>query len=413
MFFSFYFSIAYFAVVHAETSQTADDWTEYIYQSFLSCLANLSAGFNLLTNLAHVNTKHSMTIVTALMKRHLTYEYFLGEPLIPAGEHCLLCLLFKVETDMTEELLSMLLNYSFLWLFSLLWLCYSSHYFLGGVLMLLLMVYNKRSKNMALLMLVGAFLLQANPLYILLLYGVYYLRVALGMTYVLATKWFQSSSPTIDMEQHKKIHKKNLLNSPGVESDILAYEPESLEEYLKNSNIPSNNNLSSTTVDVILLGNDFGTLYTAGLLSQAGYKCLVLEPINSQPVRVVAQSSELPTVYLENMAVGDPVRTQQLLDNILCVEGSQEKQRILLTPLGSVAEDFAHTVIKLKHNTRQRSRPDEVLVLRPPGQVCVSVYLSVYLSVCVSVCLSVYLSVCVYLCVCVCLCVCMIMIISM
>jgi hypothetical protein len=124
---------------------------------------------------------------------------------------------------------------------------------------------------------------------------------------------------------------------------------------------------TSTTVDVVLLGNDFGTLYTAALLAQTGLKCIVLEPANCQPNKILPKSPDLPHAYLQNMSIGHPLRTQLLFENVLRITGSTEQKRVVLRPIGSPSDDFAHTIIKLNHATKKNKKED-VVILRP-GEV--------------------------------------------
>jgi hypothetical protein len=239
----------------------------------------------------------------------------------------------------------------------------------GGVIMLLLMVYNKQSKNHAMLLLIAAFLLQANPLYVLMVYGVYFLRSIIIQVVISARG--NGTDTSIELKRH------TLEDSYASEKSILAYKPESLGRYIASLSPPTTQSSGSTAttttttttvVDVILIGNDLSTLYTAGLLSQAGKKCLVLELTNSQPIRVVAKSHELPIAYLENLSVGNPVRSQMLFENVLRLKGSCNQKRVVLTPIGSSSEGFAHTIIHLKHPVKS-SRKEDVVILRS-GQVC-------------------------------------------
>lgn len=242
--------------------------------------------------------------------------------------------------------------------------------------MLLLMLYNKRPKSEAMLLLLAAFLLQANPFYVLIAYAIYYLRHFFKVLFIAMDSCLHASPSGV---KEKLSHfKKTKVNSDAMKNgkDILAYRPESVEQYvasldstMRQSERERDDSIIATTVDVILLGNDFSTLYTAGLLSQAGCKCLVLEPSNSQPIKVVAQSPDLPPVYFENMSVGDPLRTQLLFEKVLHVEGSNEQERVVLKPIGKPVDDFAHTVIRLK-SVAKKMKSDEIVILRPPGQVC-------------------------------------------
>lgn len=248
----------------------------------------------------------------------------------------------------------------------------------GGLIMLLLIVYNKtRSKNLAVLSLIAAFILQVNPLYIVGIYGLYFTTRAL----VRVGGWIISRAKVRrGAEKNNKMSSKRMISGRNdgdavAHADVLSYQPESMQDFITASSSKSTSFPKSMTSDVVLVGSDLSTLYTAGLLSQAGMKCVVLEPLNSQPSRATATSSDLPDAYLENLSVGNPMRTQMLFDQVLRPRGggggcdvngqsqSQSQSRVRLHPIGSAADDYAHTVVKLT-NVVKKSRKEDILIAR-------------------------------------------------
>lgn len=233
--------------------------------------------------------------------------------------------------------------------------------------MLVLMAHNKRPRSLALILLLAAFLLQVNPLYVLGGYGLYLSRKVAKSLVLYYTKQGKRSKDSADV---KILSMPS--STPQTVSELVSYRPEVLQQYLNGtptSSDTTNSNSEPHVVDVILLGGDLGTLYTAGLLSQRGMKCLVLQPRNCQPTSVAA--SGLPTAFLDNMSVGNPLRTQMLFENVLRIRGCTNQKRVVLKPIGTRANDFAHSVIRVK-NVLKKNQKEDIVILRA-GEVLVYV----------------------------------------
>jgi hypothetical protein len=234
------------------------------------------------------------------------------------------------------------------------------------------MIHNKRRKNLAMLLLIAAFLLQANPLYIASIYLLYFLRNTLKCL----CGNYLNDEETCDHKTIQKLNMEASTPSPETQAKVFSYRPESMEAFSSEVLKGSAGSLSTpVTVDVVLIGNDLSTLYTAGILSQAGMKCIIFEPSNTQAVKISPQNSELPEAFLYNLSTGDPMRTQSLFDKVLHIQGAsasatseqEGQQRVVLKPIGSAADGFAHTIINLK-NVTKKNRKDDIVILRP-GEV--------------------------------------------
>mmetsp|Transcript_5301 Transcript_5301/g.5448 ORF Transcript_5301/g.5448 Transcript_5301/m.5448 type:complete len:765 (+) Transcript_5301:48-2342(+) len=105
-------------------------------------------------------------------------------------------------------------------------------------------------------------------------------------------------------------------------------------------------NLSETdthiSYDHVLVGNDLSTLYTAAILSRNGHKCCVLQS-KSVPTLEIHPDGAPCSVSVYNMTVGRADRYQILLD---AVQPLDETSRVVLSPVGTVEEGYAHTVIR-------------------------------------------------------------------
>jgi hypothetical protein len=210
------------------------------------------------------------------------------------------------------------------------------------------MIYNKRKKDMAILGLISAFLLQVNPLYVIIAYSLYYLRLFIA-----------KALSRLSTRKKRSGIKKKLIPAMN-KKDIMSYKPESISAFMAN-----NATSSSVLADVVLIGNDIGTLYTAALLSQAGKRCVVLEPWNCQPYKVSATSDpNLPDAYVENISIGNPERNQVIFEKVLRIDECDELQRLVLRPIGSSVDEYTHSVIRLK-NVTKKNRKDDVVVMRP------------------------------------------------
>lgn len=114
---------------------------------------------------------------------------------------------------------------------------------------------NKRVDNES-LALIGAFLLNINPIYVvtsMILYWFFYHR---------------SKYP----KKYRQIHRKNLVNVALTNArDIDAID---ISKEIRSS------------YDHVLIGNDLGTLYAAALLSRVGHQCIVLQPRGGLPLTV-------------------------------------------------------------------------------------------------------------------------------
>ena len=213
------------------------------------------------------------------------------------------------------------------------------------------MIAHKRmTNNIALLILIAAFLLQANYIYVVFAYIVQGLRISLR----------KFGEMLFLNRKRAPLKRRKIIDDADQQRNIYSYRPETVSSYIAGLEKPSSD--EKTNVDTILIGNDISTLYTAGILSQAGLKCVVLEPANIQPVTVEAKSPGLPAAYLESMSVGNPRRTQMLFENVLRIDGcSDSVGRIILRPLGNPAENFAHTIIKINNEVDR----DEYIAVRP------------------------------------------------
>lgn len=120
------------------------------------------------------------------------------------------------------------------------------------LVIVLSILYSRVSKDA--FALIAAFLLNINPIYVVLSMLIYWFMFSKGL-------------------KPKKYRKRALhSNVPQFPIDFAMDSP------FKNTVV---NDSSAITYDHILLGNDISTLYTAALLARTGHKCLVIEPIGA------------------------------------------------------------------------------------------------------------------------------------
>lgn len=118
---------------------------------------------------------------------------------------------------------------------------------------ILLFMVSRRLDNV-LVMLIGAFLFNLNPVYVSVV--------------ALLTLLFQRNRSPKGSVTPSKVPK-------GAEK----YKPQAAKEV-------DLNKLAERSYDHILLGSDVATLYSAALLSKCGHRCLLLQPNNSSKIEV-------------------------------------------------------------------------------------------------------------------------------
>lgn len=180
---------------------------------------------------------------------------------------------------------------------------------------ILLYMLHKRVNNHA-LSLIGAFMFNVNPLYVVLS--------------SLAWWWMTANRKP---KQFKKVPKKyRLVNKSNTKNEPI------------DSTLLDEKDLS---FDHILIGNNISTIYAAAVLSKVGHRCLVLEPLGSPSTEFYPADSPCP-VPIHNLTVGKVDRYKNLLEMVQVTKDPTKK--INFAPLGKADNGFAHTVCRIVRN---------------------------------------------------------------
>ena len=137
-------------------------------------------------------------------------------------------------------------------------------------IIIILFMLNKRVSS-SVLVLIGAFLFNINPLYVIITSILYH--------------WYFSSG--YKPKQYKKSRQNKISLNLCKPIDI-------------NTIINDKNVINDNKYDHILIGNNISTLYCAALLSRVGHRCLVLQP-NDTAKPYVSHSNILFIQFLEHL----------------------------------------------------------------------------------------------------------------
>eukprot|EP01038_Epipyxis_sp_PR26KG_P005102 gene5102-7111_t len=184
---------------------------------------------------------------------------------------------------------------------------------------ILFMLY-KRVNNLALII-IGCFLFNVNPFYVVLALLIYYLSKS-------------SKKP------------KNYIKYPKFKvssNEVKIYQPIGLTSSLLSS--------ISKSYDHILIGSDLGTLFTAAFLARNGHQCCVLQPSDTPPIEIFPVGAPC-SVPLKNVSVGKIERYQSLLD---MVQPLSADQRVTFSPIGTEEDGYTSLVTRTVSNTKSIS----------------------------------------------------------
>ena len=168
---------------------------------------------------------------------------------------------------------------------------------------ILLYMLHKRVSN-DILILLGAFIFNINPLYVLI--------------------FFLCWKASIVLPKPKSYRKPNSFKRrKGAKLNSL-------------SEIPA-----EKTFDFLLLGNSISTFYTAALLAKTGQKVCIILPSRATPIVVHPEGAPCP-ILVENLSVGKVDRYQTLLD---AAQEMEPSSRATFAPIGSATDGYTHSVI--------------------------------------------------------------------
>ena len=111
------------------------------------------------------------------------------------------------------------------------------------------------------------------------------------------------------------------------------------------SDSTSVDNSSEMGTDHILIGTDISTLYAAAMLCKNGHKVIVLQPENGEKLSCKPNGAPC-AVPLQNAIIPTPERYQALLDVLQCSNSTDKGVRFV--PVGSEATGYTHSIIKYK-----------------------------------------------------------------
>jgi hypothetical protein len=199
---------------------------------------------------------------------------------------------------------------------------------LATSVIILFMMYKRVSNSI--LLLAAAFCFNINPLYVVLGALVYWL-------------YFTNNKPK-DFVKGRHLSEKDPALAVQGALPFSKYDSDRIQ----------------SDYDHVLVGSDFGTLYTAALLSRVGHRCVVLQPAGATPIQVQPPNAPC-AVPLESVSIGKAERYQSLLD---AIQSSDAKLRTTLTPIGTPADGFTSTVIRHNDGTKATNNRRGNL---PPG----------------------------------------------
>lgn len=199
---------------------------------------------------------------------------------------------------------------------------------------IVLYMLHKRVSD-SILVLIGAFLFNLNPLYVTILLICYH--------------FYSKKSP--------KHHIKSII-SPS--NDWMSYTAE-----------VTASNESNNEYDHVLIGNDISTLYTAALLSKNGHKCCVIQSVDGiQPeVDLTHAGFNCRPIPLQDLSISKPDK-YKLFFNIITPSNNCDSGAF--APIGAESTGYTHAIIKFKDITSSSGSNGNIIPLRTKLQSLVN-----------------------------------------
>ncbi len=192
---------------------------------------------------------------------------------------------------------------------------------------IVLYMLHKRVNN-SIIVLIGAFLFNVNPIYVTILLVGYH--------------FYSKKSP--------RQHVKSIVTPAN---DWMNYTSEVTD--------PKD---SSDEYDHVLIGNDISTLYTAALLSKNGHKCCVIQSDDGIQPEIDLNKAGFccRPIPLQDLSINKPDK-YKLFFNIIS-PANQRDSGITFAPVGTESTGYTHSIVRYKDSTPSIGSNGNILPLR-------------------------------------------------